>query len=954
MGYDEDDLRLRGGFRGGGNDEMDSLLDPPPQSTRVRSASRYGSRCLGGMRLRSNSSGPPESSSSGAPKSTSASGPPPGGGGNQSNAPTSSVPSETNPSSGPPSQSQAPPPQGSSSQQPNPGKSQVVIPPPILRSSSSKGILNDNLGPALTRLGRSIGLSVEIFAAVGETIADENPEIRGDMLEACRESRAVGNSLEKLCEGLSLCLSNARNGSSTQSSMLPRNLSGGGLLHSLSPSDFETLIRSARVLLSGVTRILLLADNVVVNKLLISKDGDEPPKAVVPSSSSVICDQLSSLKTMHHFTEFVKAFCDYGSEMVHFLRLIGDEDRRDKEDRRRCQIDCARLILDRSATLLLTATQSFLHHPDQSSARENRDTVFCQMRRALDLIHYIIKEGVVEASNKFCLGHPIDQSPVMTETCISEELSNSTVLRAMKYFEDSVEIMRMSIVSDSYKEQITSSLESIIERTQDFTDSAYTSHDHRQNIIMLCERSTIELAHLLRTTMSNNPTHHRHHHSHAPNNPIDMSPVAPLEFDEALRNLLKTTKELGLELQQIALEHAGSLISNCRIGRDILHNLKGSALSADSDRLALQSERLTEYMDYVEDVAKLVRHVTRTESAQIRAKHAQINLHIYGSQVPVAAATLCHDPHSKVAKDNLETFCTMWQYLVDDVIQISKHVADTTINGPHNRHSITPFIQQHKSVPNLGMGMSPGNAFLAVPKEDIESRRHSSPGLVQHPPQHTPYSMMGPHPPPIHHQSQQQQQQQQPPSTHYYPSAYRHPEEFLNSFKDVEKNEIINRSKKMASITKCMFNFTRGEGKVKTTQDLFTQAEYFAEESNLLYKVIRIFSYDVPTGEDKRVLMAIADNVPKHCHQMQMLIQSTTVGKAATFTKVDSIIKETRTIMQLVVRIVEVCYSNATKYNLDFSNVSSEGRTHTSDDTSQTFGSSGASGSGTNSASDSS
>ncbi|QQP50755.1 Alphacatulinlike, partial [Caligus rogercresseyi] len=398
-----------------------------------------------------------------------------------------------------------------------------------------------------------------------------------------------------------------------------------------------------------------------------------------------------------------------------------DEDRREKEDRRRCQIDCARLILDRSATLLLTATQSFLHHPDQSSARENRDTVFCQMRRALDLIHYIIKEGVVESSNKFCLGHPIDQSPVMTETCISEELNNSTVLRAIKYFEDSVEIMRMSIVSDSYKEQITSNLESIIERTQDFTDSAYTSHEHRQNIIMLCERSTIDW---LTYSAPRCPTLRR------------GSPESP-----------QTTKELGLELQQIALEHAGSLISNCRIGREILHNLKGAALSANSDRLSMQSERLTEYMDYVEDVAKLVRHVTRTESAQIRAKHAQINLHIYGSQVPVAASTLCHDPHSKVAKDNLETFCTMWQYLVDDVIQISKHVADTTINGPRssNQQTSSPFIQQHKSVPNLGMGMPLGNpSFLGVPKEDMESRRHSSPGMVQHPPQ-----------------SQQQAQQQQ-------------------------------------------------------------------------------------------------------------------------------------------------------------------------------------------------
>ena len=70
--------------------------------------------------------------------------------------------------------------------------------------------------------------------------------------------------------------------------------------------------------------------------------------------------------------------------------------------------------------------------------------------------------------------------------------------RAIKYFEDSVEIMRMSIISESYKEQLTACLDSITERTQDFTDSAYTSHEHRQNIIMLCDRAKIELVHLLR------------------------------------------------------------------------------------------------------------------------------------------------------------------------------------------------------------------------------------------------------------------------------------------------------------------------------------------------------------------------------------------------------------------------------------------------------------------------
>ena len=114
--------------------------------------------------------------------------------------------------------------------------------------------------------------------------------------------------------------------------------------------------------------------------------------------------------------------------------------------------------------------------------------------------------------------------------------------------------------------------------------------------------------------------------------------------------------------------------------------------------------------------------------------------------------------------------------------------------------------------------------------------------------------------------------------------------------------------------------------RVKTTQDFFTLAEFFAEEANLLYKVIRLFSYDVPTGEDKRSLMAIADHVPKHCHQLQMLIQSITVGKAATFTKVDCIIKETRQIMHLIVKVVRMCFNNANKYNLDFSHVTLEGR----------------------------
>jgi uncharacterized coiled-coil DUF342 family protein len=67
-----------------------------------------------------------------------------------------------------------------------------------------------------------------------------------------------------------------------------------------------------------------------------------------------------------------------------------------------------------------------------------------------------------------------------------------------------------------------------------------------------------------------------------------------------------------------------------------------------------------------------------------------------------------------------------------------------------------------------------------------------------------------------------------------------------------ENNDIVKRAKNMSSMAFCMYQFTRGEGALKTTQDLFTQAEYFAEEANRLYKVVRQFSYQVRLLNSKK------------------------------------------------------------------------------------------------------
>lgn len=58
----------------------------------------------------------------------------------------------------------------------------------------------------------------------------------------------------------------------------------------------------------------------------------------------------------------------------------------------------ARQVLDRSTLMLLVASKTSLRHPECIHSKENRDTVFCQMRRAMDLIHYVIKDGILAAS----------------------------------------------------------------------------------------------------------------------------------------------------------------------------------------------------------------------------------------------------------------------------------------------------------------------------------------------------------------------------------------------------------------------------------------------------------------------------------------------------------------------------------------------------------------------------
>jgi hypothetical protein len=80
--------------------------------------------------------------------------------------------------------------------------------------------------------------------------------------------------------------------------------------------------------------------------------------------------------------------------------------------------------------------------------------------------------------------------------------------------------------------------------------------------------------------------------------------------------------------------------------------------------------------------------------------------------------------------------------------------------------------------------------------------------------------------------------------------------------------------------------FTRGEGALKTTQDLFSRADVFLQNGVVLYAIVKEFLYQIPNGYLKNELTQLIEQLPLNFKQLKSKLKQTTIGKTATFNKV--------------------------------------------------------------------
>ncbi|XP_071355820.1 alpha-catulin isoform X2 [Trachinotus anak] len=643
---------------------------------------------------------------------------------------------------------------------------------------------------AIHRVGQAVSVAVGRFVAVGEAIATENQELKDEMGQACFEARRAGDAIAQLTD---------------VGSALPSQSDGRVTVF----SDRTGMVKAARLLLSSVTKVLVLADRIVIKQIITSRN-----KVLVT---------LDHLERVSTFQEFVQIFSQFGNEMVEFAHLTGDRQNDLKDEKKKARMAAARAVLEKCTMMLLTASKTCLRHPDCESARINKDAVFHRMRCALEQVIEIVTEA---------------------RSCGENKILPASIYNGIKDFKSSVECLRENLYTLS-PEGVGSQLEALVERTEDFTDSAYTSHEQRQAILSLCQLVRQDTQQLMHAWIEAQSVHAKE---------------ATEDMEVAILKTCQSVSDLRRELHKVAVGRASDLLKVH--GEQLpLRALKVAGAEGNLEAVAEYSRTLTEQKEQLVETCRLLCHVSGTEPLEITCIHAEETFHVIGPQIISAAQTLALHPSSKIAKENLEVFCEAWESQLCDMALLLREINDV-FEG--RRGDKRPYL----SLPRPGKHSANLKTAKAVKLDAEEQTSMAKLGLELR---------------------------------------------LLSSDMDAEvekweeqEHDIVRQSQSLASMAYNMYLFTRGEGLLKTTLDLFHQAEVLSEEGLQLCSSLRTFSAQL-VEEEKSLVMTEMEKLVALCQQLQTGAKTPVQGKTATFQKVESSIQTTRGILTVVLSLLPFC-----------------------------------------------
>ncbi|XP_063778994.1 alpha-catulin isoform X2 [Pseudophryne corroboree] len=599
---------------------------------------------------------------------------------------------------------------------------------------------------AIQRVGQAVNQAVGRFVAVGETIGNENRELKEEMCFACGEAKRAGETIAQLTD-MSIGEHPDPDGRTTIF------------------TDKTGVVKAARLLLSSVTKVLVLADRIVVKQIITSRNK--------------VLATMEHLEKVSSFQEFVQIFSQFGNEMVEFAHLTGDRQNDLKSEKKKARMAAARAVLEKCTMMLLTASKTCLRHPDCESARNNKEGVFQRMRVAL--------EQVIEIVTDIRPNGDAETAPISIYTGIKEFKSKVEGLRDNLYFLS--------------KENVSTMLEVILEHTEDFTDSAYTSHENRERILELSNQAKMELEQLVSMWMQ----------AQAQKTKDVME-----DLELAILKTCQCITELKRELHNAATTLATDLLKY-HADHIVLKALKIAGAEGNLETVAEYTCKLSEQKEQLVETCRLLRHVSGTEPLEITCIHAEDTFQVTGPQIVSAAETLALHPTSKIAKENLDVFCEAWESQLNDMSILVREINDVFEGRRGEKRAYLSLPRPGKHSGNLKT-LKPvkldGEEQAKIAKLGLELRLLTSDVDSE-----------------------------------------------TEKWEDQE-NEVVRQGQTMSSMAYTMYLFTRGEGLLKTTQDLFNQAEVFAASGLKLSSILHAFSNQLEDDDKPLLILEIEKLVP--------------------------------------------------------------------------------------------
>uniref|UniRef100_A0A2I3S7J2 Alpha-catulin n=1 Tax=Pan troglodytes TaxID=9598 RepID=A0A2I3S7J2_PANTR len=654
---------------------------------------------------------------------------------------------------------------------------------------------SDKTLQAIQRVGQAVNLAVGRFVKVGEAIANENWDLKEEINIACIEAKQAGETIAALTDITNL-----------------NHLESDGQITIF--TDKTGVIKAARLLLSSVTKVLLLADRVVIKQIITSRNK--------------VLATMERLEKVNSFQEFVQIFSQFGNEMVEFAHLSGDRQNDLKDEKKKAKMAAARAVLEKCTMMLLTASKTCLRHPNCESAHKNKEGVFDRMKVALDKVIEIVTDCKPNGET---------------------DISSISIFTGIKEFKMNIEALRENLYFQS-KENLSVTLEVILERTEDFTDSAYTSHEHRERILELSTQARMELQQLISVWIQ---AQSKKTKSIAEGLELSILKISH-SLNELKKELHSTATQLAADLLKYHADHV------------VLKALKLTGVEGNLEALAEYACKLSEQKEQLVETCRLLRHISGTEPLEITCIHAEETFQVTGQQIISAAETLTLHPSSKIAKENLDVFCEAWESQISDMSTLLREINDFNVLL---FKIILIFLLSQKNNANL--------KSLKPDKPDSEEQaKIAKLGLK-----------LG----------------------------------LLTSDADCEiekwedqENEIVQYGRNMSSMAYSLYLFTRGEGPLKTSQDLIHQLEVFAAEGLKLTASVQAFSKQLKDDDKLMLLLEINKLIPL-CHQLQTVTKTSLQNKV--FLKVDKCITKTRSMMALLVQLLSLCYKLLKKLQME-------------------------------------